>query len=156
MRSFTTVYTNNSRSNYQIRIHSRCFSLFVPHSFPFPIFPGKLPSSLLLARRFVRARMNGDLSRRWKRVCRTFFLAAGRRSKGEMGRKERGRGRFSTKINTYSRDFITDGCVTIDGRVRTWPRNDSASITRVMSTEKGASRAKRQQGDPAKIFGERA
>jgi len=65
-----TPYTNNSRSNYQIRIHSRCFSLFVPHSFPLPvpIFSEKLPGSLLLARRFARARMNGDLSRRWERV----------------------------------------------------------------------------------------
>lgn len=123
-----TPYTNNSRSNYQIRIHSRArgalFSLCSPHSFPLPppyisTRGGGCPGSLLLARRFARARMNGDLSRRWERggpaARRTFFFfAAGRRLEGETRARGRKAGvgfSFSSKINTYSCDFITDGYV---------------------------------------------
>jgi len=114
-----TLYTNNSRSNYQIRIHS-LFSLCSPFVLsPFPYLPGEV-TGFIVARRFARARMNGDLSLRWERaVRRTFFLAAGRRPKREMGRRERERERegggekdvLSTKINTYSCNFITDGYV---------------------------------------------
>jgi len=79
-------------------------SLFIPH----PEHSEKLPGSLLLARRFARARMNGDLSQRWERVPRPAgpsFSRQDARSKGRNGEE----GYFSSKINTYSCDFITDG-----------------------------------------------
>lgn len=54
-----TPYTNNSWSNYQIRIHSQCFSLFVPHPLPLPCpyLPGEV-AKLIVARSTIRSREN--------------------------------------------------------------------------------------------------
>lgn len=159
MRSFTTVYTpytNNSRSNYQIRTHSRYFSLFVSHSFPLPpplSDSEKLPGSLLLARRFARARMNGDLSRRWERVRSPQDLLF--RGRTPIQRRKRGRhgeeGHFSSKINTYSCDFITDGYVRgCRARIYTFVTAQRARQreynSRYIDGEGGADHARRHPG----------
>jgi len=75
-----TPYTNNSQSNYQIRIHRRArareravhFSLCSAPPFP-PLERLSTRGSCrvhccTLRRRSARARMNGDLSRRWERA----------------------------------------------------------------------------------------
>lgn len=94
-------------------------SLFLIRSlFLARIFPEKLPSSLWLARRFVRARMNSDLSWRWERACSSQDLFRGRTPIWRRNGKKRGGGCFNSKINTYSRDFITDGHVrSMRGRI---------------------------------------
>jgi hypothetical protein len=79
-----------------------------------------------LCRRRARARMNGDLSRRWERGLQPAGPSFSRQDadlKGERDR-ERGCGRCGgcrTRINTYSRDFITDDG-TYDARIRSRAR----------------------------------
>lgn len=94
------------------------------------IFPGKLPGSLLLARRFVRARMNSDLSRWWERACSSRDLFRGRMVTWRGNGKKREGGCFNSKINTYSRDFITNE------HIRSMHGRDSAGITRVIWTKR--------------------
>lgn len=92
-------------------------SLFLIRSLFFrPYLPGEV-ARLIVARSTIRSRENEQ----------RFIAAMGAslQPAGSFSRPERGRGYLTSKINTYSRDFITNGHHTMHGR-------DSAGITRVI------------------------